>query len=176
MTTPSQMPPVPTVLQEALNQLQSEYEADIVSVLQPILLANWREQRIQSYLDATGVGLIDYVRRVAQNYVRDAPLVASLQNGNASGAWEQLAPRLHQWAHQYLRNEAVEPAILPEAATQAARQAAHFILREHAPYDICFDTWALFQTHRACQEQSDRYRSRECGGELVTGRENSRRR
>ena len=170
--TPSQTPPVPTVLQEALTQLQSEYEADVVSALQPILLANWQDQRIQSYLDATGAGLLDYVRRVAQNYVRDAPRVASLHNGNASGAWEQLAPRLQQWVYQYLRNEAVDPADLPDAAAWATRQAAHFILQEHVPYDICFDTWALFQTRRACQAQRGRLEVRECGGEFVNKREN----
>jgi RNA polymerase sigma factor (sigma-70 family) len=139
-------------LENSLNKLSEWKGVEFTQRIKPILYTNLDRGRIQSFIEGNFKSIYDYVRRVADEYIKLSPLIEKLQIERTTTAWEPLFKKMVNWAfYFFIKKGFAADKTTQEIAMECATEAAMNILNAHFPYDTDLEPWVCVITHNACR-------------------------
>lgn len=143
-------------LEKLLQQMDGE-RGEIAEAIRPILIANVKSERVQSFLEKEHTPA-QYLQRVLRYYREWYDHVYRVQVVKSPEVWEPLYVLLQKWAYAFLRRRGF-PAHGDryEHALACAGEAASTILATRFPFDVHFERWAYVILQNICRRHIDRH-------------------
>lgn len=136
---------VPQELERALEELTEHRDEQYSFTIRRIVLTNWANGRVQSFLDNETVSSFDaYVAQVANCYDECHEYVYEIQVAHDHDLWRALYGQLSAWAYGLVRARmtTAPPSELWLHAKNCASDAGAELVNSHFPYDTDFNPWA----------------------------------
>lgn len=138
-------------LEESLAALTPLLGEDVVSQIRPILSKNLTLHRIEIFIEKDSSNLDDYIKLVAENFLRWHNYLEEIQTKRSSLVWNELYQNLISSAFHYFLHKNFDYSVnTHEFAEECASNAAVAILDAHFPYDTDFDAWVAKIVQNTC--------------------------
>lgn len=150
---------LPQELESALEELARRRNEQYAFYIRRIVLTNWANGRVQSFLDSETVSGFDaYVEHVAEGYDEWHEYVYRMQVVRDHELWQALYNQLKRWAYGLARSSLT---IAPRAeqrlhAGNCASDAGLELVNSHFPYDTAFEPWAYVVLRNVCRGHLNR--------------------
>lgn len=145
---------VPQELERALKDLARRRDEQYAFTIRRIVLTNWANGRVQSFLDSETVSGFDaYVEHVAKGYDEWHEYVYKIQTVRDHDLWQVLYDQLRAWAYGLARGTlaAVSRSEQRLHAENCASDAGVELVNSHFPYDTAFNPWAYVVLRNVCR-------------------------
>lgn len=147
-------------LEQALQNMRSEFGGTLVDALSPILRINEQRNRLCRYLHLNPQETIQtYVLQVAHYYEMDCYYLKQVQQQQNAEVWEPLMDKIRQWSYSFLGRWHLEEVTRMTYTFEIAQEAGLQITHAHYPYDCEFDAWACKLTHYVSSKYMQRHGS-----------------
>jgi RNA polymerase sigma factor (sigma-70 family) len=138
-------------VEATLAKVSSRYGDEVLSAIKPVLLANLKNGRINTFTDNSDVSVEAYVLRVVENYLCNNLYLKSLQIEKADLVWIPLLEKVRKWIFTFfIRKGFAEVYVINEIVPELSQEASIQIMKAQFTYDTDFDPWAHIIVKDTC--------------------------
>lgn len=138
-------------IESALADLASRYGGELALILDPVLTANIRNGRFDTFCAEHLGNLSQYVQRMADCYEHLHHYIEKLQVEKDNLVWVPLYSKISHWIFTiFLHKEFAKEYIFNEIVPELAQEAVIQLLNAQFTYDTDFDPWAYMIVRATC--------------------------
>lgn len=144
----------PQELERAIEQLARRRGEKYSATIRHIVLTNWANGRVQSFLDSeTVTDFSAYVEQVVSCYDELYEYVYNMQTVRDHELWHALYKQLTLWAYGLVKStlNTASRAEQWQHARNCASDAGAELVNSHFPYDTEFNPWAYVVVRNVCR-------------------------
>ncbi len=141
----------PSEIEAALASVAQRFGEDTAANLSPILLANIKHGRFETFASDGKAQLTDYLERMVNCYQQMHLYIDKVQIEKDDLVWIPLYSKISKWIFNlFLRKGFAAAYIQEEIVPELAQEASIQLLKAHFTYDTDFDPWAYMIVNDTC--------------------------